>query len=478
MAQAVIPIVEELTDPRDPFDIFTGLRGRRYPFFLDSACGPEKLGRFSFAGCDPFLVFRSRGRRITLERPGRKTEAFERDPFDALRDLLKAFPAAPAARTPLAAGAVGYFSYDMKDFIEDLPSRAKAGIDIPDCVLGFYDSVVTFDNMSGERLVSAAGFPSGSAGEARRGIDAMRRRIAQAPRAGSGTAAVLRAPRAVSNFSRAQYMRAVRRAKDYIREGDIYQVNISQRFEAALPEDPIDLYRRLRKVSPAPFAAYLGFGEFAILSSSPERFICKRGRRIETRPIKGTRPRGSDPAADEALRSELAHSAKDAAEHVMIVDLERNDLGRICEYGSVGPTGSPAIEKYAQVFHMVSTVAGTLSASADPVACLRAAFPGGSVTGAPKIRSMEIIDELEPVRRSAYTGAIGYISFDGDMDTSIVIRTFIVKGGRAYFQVGGGIVADSDPADEYEETIHKARGLMDALGVKREKRGVRADGRL
>jgi para-aminobenzoate synthetase component 1 len=282
----------------------------------------------------------------------------------------------------------------------------------------------------------------------------------------------------VSNFSRAQYMRAVRRAKDYIREGDIYQVNISQRFEAALPEDPIDLYRRLRKVSPAPFAAYLGFGEFAILSSSPERFICKRGRRIETRPIKGTRPRGSDPAADEALRSELAHSAKDAAEHVMIVDLERNDLGRICEYGSVGPTGSPAIEKYAQVFHMVSTVAGTLSASADPVACLRAAFPGGSVTGAPKIRSMEIIDELEPVRRSAYTGAIGYISFDGDMDTSIVIRTFIVKGGRAYFQVGGGIVADSDPADEYEETIHKARGLMDALGVKREKRGVRADGRL
>ncbi len=268
-----------------------------------------------------------------------------------------------------------------------------------------------------------------------------------------------------SNFSKHSYIDAVKMAKEYIRKGDIYQVNISQRFKARLFGDPFDLYARLRRCSPAPFASYLNFDDVAVLSSSPERFLLKRGDYIETRPIKGTRPRGASPSLDEALETELKHSAKDMAEHIMIVDLERNDLGRICEYGSVRPTESAVIEKYANVSHLVSTVAGTLKKGMDPVDCLIASFPGGSITGAPKIRSMEIIDELESVKRSVYTGAIGYIGFDGNMDTSIVIRTFIAKGEEIYFQVGGGIVADSDPEKEYEETLHKAAGLLQALGI-------------
>jgi para-aminobenzoate synthetase component 1 len=224
---------------------------------------------------------------------------------------------------------------------------------------------------------------------------------------------------------------------------------------------------RLRHFSPAPFSAYLGFGDLAIVSSSPERFLLKDGSYIETRPIKGTRPRGSDSFEDAMLEKELKESAKDRAEHIMIVDLERNDLGRICEYGTVRPRELFVLERYSTVFHLVSTVCGRLKEGVDPVDCLLATFPGGSITGAPKIRSMEIIEELEPVKRSVYTGALGYISFDGDMDTSIVIRTFVAKGGKAYFQVGGGIVADSDPEKEYDETLVKAKGMMQALGVEK-----------
>ncbi len=364
---------------------------------------------------------------------------------------------------PFTGGAVGYLSYDMKEFIEYLPDRSKDDLGIWDSILGFYDSVIIYDNLkrryyiskidAGEKarpdmeeLVSTglSGTPDEKPAEIRMPGDGLR-----------------------SNFTKRAYASAVKKSKAYIKKGDVYQVNISQRFQISLSEDPYDLYLRLRKCSPAPFASYLNFDDVAILSSSPERYLLKRGDYVETRPIKGTRPRGQNAARDRALKAELENSSKDMAEHIMIVDLERNDLGRICEYGSIRPTESAITEKYANVFHLVSTVSGRLRPKEGPIDCLVATFPGGSITGAPKIRSMEIIDELEKVKRSIYTGAIGYIGFDGNMDTSIVIRTFIIKNGIAYFQVGGGIVADSDPEKEYEETLHKAAGLMQALKIGR-----------
>jgi para-aminobenzoate synthetase component 1 len=272
-------------------------------------------------------------------------------------------------------------------------------------------------------------------------------------------------PELRSTFSRDEYEAAVRQALEYIRAGDIYQVNISQRFEAACAEDPFDVYLRLRALSPAPFAAFLRFPDCAVLSSSPERFLryTPGDQRIETRPIKGTRPRGASPEEDEALRRELLASEKDRAENVMIVDLERNDLGRVAEIGSVRVTGLFEAETYATVHHLVSTVEARLAEGRDAVDLLRATFPGGSITGAPKIRSMEIIDELEPVARGVYTGSIGYIRPNGEMDLNIAIRTMVVKDGRAYFSVGGGIVADSEPAAEYQETLDKGAAMARAL---------------
>jgi para-aminobenzoate synthetase component 1 len=446
------PVIEEILNPPGALDIFRSIKDRPYSFFLDSACDPKKLGRFSFIGCDPFLVFKSKGDSVKLEWAGR-TEELKANPFPVLKKLLKKYKAVNYSKElPFIGGAVGYFSYDLKSFIEDLPDTAKDDLRLPDCILGFYDSVIIYDNLKKRCYVSNLGISKKPSGNLKDVVCS----------AGSGNVTYRNLR---SNFSKQSYIEAVRKAKEYIKIGDIYQVNISQRFQAELVGDPFDLYVRLRAASPAPFGAYLNFGNVKLLSSSPERFLLKRRGYIETRPIKGTRPRGRSAAGDKALGIELKNSHKDMAEHIMIVDLERNDLGRVCKYGSVHPTESMIIEKYANVFHMVSTVTGTLKRSMDPVDCLSAAFPGGSITGAPKIRSMEIIDELENVRRSAYTGAIGYIGFDGNMDTSIVIRTFIVKGKDVYFQVGGGIVADSEPEKEYEETLHKAAGLMQALGT-------------
>ena len=447
------PVIEEIDNPPDPLVKFKSMRRRPYSFFLDSACGAERLGRYSFMGCDPFLVFRSKGDSVNLEWESGRREELKANPFLELRKLLRRYKIVNSHKEiPFTCGAVGYFSYDLKDFIEDLPNTAEDDLDLPDCLIGFYDSVVIYDNLKKRSYISNFNIskrPSAPKAAVYRDLPFAR----------------ISCKGLKSNFSKRSYVDAVKKAKEYIKKGDIYQVNISQRFKARLSGDPFDLYARLRSCSPAPFASYLNFNDVAILSSSPERFLLKRGDYIETRPIKGTRPRGANPSLDAALEAELKHSAKDMAEHIMIVDLERNDLGRICKYGSVRPTESVVIEKYANVSHLVSTVAGTLKKGKDPVDCLIAAFPGGSITGAPKIRSMEIIDELESVKRSVYTGAIGYIGFDGNMDTSIVIRAFIAKGKDIYFQVGGGIVADSDPEKEYEETLHKAAGAMQALGI-------------
>jgi para-aminobenzoate synthetase component 1 len=398
-----------------------------YGCWLDSATEHRDAGR-SFWAAEPSTVLTARGSTLTVERTRGGTATFTGDPFETLRDLL-------AEHSHLHRGAaVGYLGYGLKRHIEELPDTVDADLGVPDCSLAFYDELHEFD--------------------------ARPLRIEQPDRS-----AISLEPELCSSFDRESYEATVRRALEYIRAGDIYQVNLSQRLSAECAEDPFDVYLRLRQTSPAPFAAFLNQPGHAILSSSPERFLHydPAERSIATRPIKGTRPRGADAGADAALALELMRSEKDRAENVMIVDLLRNDLGRIASIGSVEVTGLCELETFAGVHHLTSTIEAQLRADRDVVDLLRAAFPGGSITGAPKIRAMEIIDELEPVERGIYTGAIGYIRFNGELDLNIAIRTMLIKDGVASFSVGGGIVADSDPALEYEETMHKAAGMIQAL---------------
>jgi len=399
-----------------------------YGLWLDSALWHPELGATSFWAAEPVAVLRSWGGQVEVERIRGATERFSGDPFETLRTLLAEH------RASSEGAAAGYLGYGLRRHLERLPETAVDDLGLPDCVLAFYERLRPFDPRPFCPTVPAA--------------------------SPCGAFAGLKA-----NMDRASYQRSVEKALEYIRAGDIYQVNLSQRFRAACADDPFDVYLRLRSLSPAPFAAFLRYPDFAVLSSSPERFLRyeAHGRRIETRPIKGTRPRGVTPWEDEALAQELLASEKDRAENVMIVDLERNDLGRVAEMGSVRVTALCQLESYATVHHLTSAVTARLRDGCDVVDLLRAAFPGGSITGAPKIRAMEIIDELEPVARGVYTGAIGYIRFDGEMDLNIAIRTMVVKGGAAYFHVGGGIVADSHPGLEYEETLHKGAGLARAL---------------
>ncbi|MFA6320958.1 MAG: aminodeoxychorismate synthase component I [Candidatus Omnitrophota bacterium] len=461
-------IIENISNSLSPEDLFNSIKNHPYTFFLDSAVRDKHLGRFSFLGCDPFLVFRSKKDAIALEWADGRSELFKSDPFTALKEIFKKYRISCVnEELPFSSGGVGYFSYDLKDFIEDLPDRASSDLDMDDCVMGFYDVVIIHDNFNNNTYIASSGLPYSGKIRARRRSERLKefKDKVQKNKPGLISTSDTVPASLKSNFSRSGYAEAIKKAKQYIKKGDIYQVNISQRFEADILEDPAQLYMRLRSISPAPFASYMNFADTSILSTSPERFLLKKGDYIETRPIKGTRPRGTDETSDRSMEKELKNSAKDNAEHIMIVDLERNDLGKVCRYGTVRLTESSVIEKYSNVFHMVSTISGNLKKGTDPIDCLRAAFPGGSITGAPKVRSMEIIEELEPVKRLVYTGAIGYISFDGNMDTSIVIRTIIARKGKIYFSVGGGIVADSDPEAEYQETIDKAKGLMDTLGA-------------
>ena len=399
-----------------------------YGFWLDSAMADGRLGLRSFWGAAPAVVLRSWGRCVEVERTRGGTERFEGDPFDVLRVLLAEF------QNARGGAAVGYLGYGLKRHLERLPDTVVDDLRLPECHLAFYDRVSSFD----ARCLAP---PPPCPGLAPR-FDGL-----------------------CSSFTHEEYEAVVRRALAYIEAGDIYQASLSQRFQAACERDPFDVYLRLRSRSPAPFGVYAQYPGFAVLSSSPERFLRydPASRLIETRPIKGTRPRAADPARDRALARELLASEKDRAENVMIVDLERSDLGRVAEIGSVEVTGLFALETYATVHHLTSTVQARLRAGADVVDLLRATFPGGSITGAPKIRAMEIIDELEPVARGVYTGAIGYIGFDGPMELNIAIRTMVIKDGTAFFHVGGGIVADSDPRLEYEETLHKGAAMARVL---------------
>jgi len=475
------PLVEEVFTPLTPPQLFELIKDNPYSFFLDSGMDPQRLGRYSFLGSEPFLVMSSRGSEITLVR-GREHEVQHGNPFDAIGKLLEIYKLDHCpAPVPFLGGAVGYFSYDLRHFIERLPSTAIDDLQLPESYFAFYDTVVAFDHLERKAYLVATGFPEAEERQrlrrARMRLEEMKAWLhASSPhqeaslprreRLGEGEFQPTQENRRVllkSNFTPEEYIKAVDRVREYIAAGDVFQVNLSQRFEADLKIPPYELYKRLRLVNPAPFASYLNFQGVTIVSASPERFLKVQGDLVETRPIKGTRPRGRDTVEDERLAQELTHSTKDQAENVMIVDLERNDLGRVCHYGTVKVTELAILETFPTVFHLTSTVVGRLRRGKSNIDLLKATFPGGSITGAPKVRAMEIIDELEPTKRSAYTGSIGYLSFNEDMDINIVIRTFLIKGGKAYFQVGGGIIYDSDSEAEYIETLDKAKALILAL---------------
>jgi para-aminobenzoate synthetase component 1 len=464
------PLVEELHMAPDAPWCFEAFAPRPFSFWLDSGMDPPKLGRYSFMGSDPFLVMKSWGDEISLLRSGEE-EKRRGSPFDVVGELLRNYAIdGSRAPVPFTGGAVGYFSYDLCHFIERLPTKAVDDLNLPGCYLCFYDAIVAFDHLESKTYLVSTGFPELEEGKRQRRaeqrLNELRNRLMLAPPPDassvteSGKKLMLKA-----NFSHEGYLQAVATAREYICAGDIFQVNLSQRFEVELNTAPYELYQRLRRINPAPFAGYFNFDGVSIVGASPERFLKVRGDWVETRPIKGTRPRGQTPAQDKALGESLLQSVKDRAENIMIVDLERNDIGRVCRYGTVKVTELAILETYPTVFHLTSTVVGRLKAGKNVIDLLKAAFPGGSITGAPKVRAMEIIDELEPTRRSVYTGALGYLSFSGDMDLNIVIRTFIVKDGKAYFQVGGAIVYDSEPEAEYVETLDKGKALLQALGL-------------
>lgn len=485
------PLVQELHPLPDPARCCEQLDGLPYRIFFDSAARSARLGRYSFVTADPVALVRARGARLEcVEHPDGARRQMTGDALAFVRASLQPWRTAPFdGLPPFQGGAAGYVGYDWALVLERLPAPRYDDLGLDDVVVGIYDWVLAWDHEASRAWLISTGMPetSPAARVSRAGQRAafVKARLAQQV-SGPGDPAPERPARAPhgesapsypvehgwwddrlalrSSFTREAYIDAVARVRDYIVAGDIFQANLSQRFEAPLAGAPWRLYQRLRARNAAPFAAFMELPEMAVLSASPERFLrVDASGHVETRPVKGTRPRGVGPEHDAALGQALTDSAKDRAENLMIVDLMRNDLSRVCAPGSVRVPELFALERYATVHHLVSTVIGQLAPGADAFDLLRAAFPGGSITGAPKLRAMEIIAELEPSRRGVYCGSIGYWSLTGDMDTNIAIRTAVVRGGRVYFSAGGGIVADSDPRLEYAETLDKARGIIDVL---------------
>ncbi len=472
------PLIHELQTAHTPESLAGQLRGEPGVVLLRSALFDSPQARYSFVAARPFLTFRSFGSRCEITRPqtpDAKPQTQFGSPWQLLDALLARCELLDEIDLPFPlGGCFGYWGYDLKNFVEPkLPRRAVNDLELPDCHVGFYDSLVVFDHRLGNVCIVSTGLDAdGSRSEAR--ADARAKFWRMRLEDGAPTSDTARTdsvaghagPEAgapAANLTRAEFLAAVERVQRYIRAGDIYQANLSQRLTVPCAFSGWELFGRLNAVSPAPFSAFLDCGEMQIASSSPEQFLRLSGPHIQTRPIKGTRPRDHDTTRDAQLAYELQTSAKELAELVMITDLLRNDLGKVCEYGSVQVPELARLEKFAQVQHLVSTVEGRLRKDVTHFAAFASCFPGGSITGAPKIRAMEIIDELEPVSRGPYCGAIGYLGFNRESQLSITIRTAICKDGVAHFNVGAGIVADSNPAAEYEETLAKARGFFAAL---------------
>jgi anthranilate/para-aminobenzoate synthase component I len=447
-------------------EILAALDGEPCLFLLESADGPPKTARYSIIGCNPPITFSAKRSECSIGERGKKTS--ERgDPIAILRRLLAPFRVPRQASLPaFYGGAVALFTYDMKNYFEELPETVEDDLETPDCFVAFVDTVVVFDNLEKTTEIIASEFHSENLSESRAKARSKTESLLAKLKTGLSREASdnqIRFGKMGSTHTREQYAAMVERTKEYIVAGDIFQANLSQRLCFPFDGSPIELYNRLSAINPSPFAFYFDFGDFHLVSCSPERLVSVMENAVETRPIAGTHPRGRDKAEDDEMRSKLIVHPKERAEHIMIVDMARNDIGRVCVCGSVRPDELMVIEQYSHVFHIVSNIVGTLAPGRDAFDVLGAVFPGASITGVPKIRCMEIIDELEPVRRGPYTGSLGWISYAGDMDLNIIIRTFVLKDGHAYIQVGGGVVADSVPDREYRETLSKAQALIEAI---------------
>ncbi len=450
-------------------------------FLLESVEGGEKIGRYTFLGVRPFLRLESRGSKITIQR-GRKIERRTGNIFQVMKELLRAHrPATIEGLPPFTAGAVGYCAYDIVRQLENIGSHAKDDLDVPDCVLMFFDRVLVFDHLRHQiHIVASADVTRESPQRAYKKSLAEIARIEKKLAAGYKPAHWRKAAKKSklkvrARTSKAKFVESVRQAKEYIAAGDIFQVVLSQRWDFEPGVEPFDLYRALRTVNPSPYMFFLrssasgkgNSGGMHVVGSSPEMLVRVGGRKLEYRPIAGTHPRGRDEAEDAALEKMMREDEKERAEHVMLVDLGRNDLGRVSEYGSVKVRDLMYVERYSHVMHLVSSLEGKLRPELDAMDAFAACFPAGTLSGAPKVRAMQIIEELEPTRRGVYGGAVLYADFAGNLDSCIVIRTLLMKGKKAYLQAGAGIVADSDPQREFEESENKSRAVLKAVEIAR-----------
>jgi para-aminobenzoate synthetase component I len=471
------PIIEEVSNAGSPELVVARLGGAKSgTILLRSNHFESRQARYSFIAVNPFLVFRSYGSRCVIEHEGSDSVETYGNPWRLLDELMARFELLDEVDHPFPlGGAFGFWGYDLKNFVEPkLTRRAVNDLELSDCWVGFYSSVLVFDHHLGRTWVVSTGLNSDgsrTATKAEADLHFWRHLIAlpdpDRRTEWAGCLVEKPSPLPTSNLSRESFIRKVIRAQDYIRHGHIYQVNLSHRLSDSWQDSGWDFFLRLNEISPAPFSAYLHCGDFELASSSPELFLRMSGAQIRTRPIKGTRPRHADSTRDAQLSYELQTSAKEISELVMITDLLRNDLGRVCEFGSVQVPDLVRLERYPHVQHLVSTVEGRLRPDVTHFHAFASCFPGGSITGAPKIRAMEIIDELEPISRGPYTGALGYLGFNRETQLSIIIRTALVHRGTVHFNVGAGIVADSVPEAEYDETIAKAGGYLAALKLLR-----------
>jgi len=485
----LVPVYAEVAADLDtPLSAFLRLRPGPYAFLLESVEGGEKWARYSFLSSDPSMVFTAKGRRLSVRHADGRVEKLEAEtPFAALRQLLSRFqPVAVPGLPRFQGGAVGYISYDMVRHVEELPRLATDDLKLPDAVFMFTDRLLVFDNLRHRLLVIANAHITDrdSVGldraydEAVTTIEALLEKLGRPARPPAPLTVPAVEPLLAmgeegfgSTMDETTFMDRVRQAKEYIAAGDAYQIVVARRLDTELHADPFTVYRALRSINPSPYLFFLRLGKTSIVGSSPEVLVRMEDGRVEERPIAGTHPRGKSEADDERLAAEMQSDPKERAEHVMLVDLGRNDVGRVSEIGSVEVSEFMVVERYSHVMHLVSHVRGRLAAGRDAFDVLEACFPAGTLSGAPKIRAMEIIEELEPTRRGPYGGAVGYISYSGNLDSCITIRTVVCHGGKASIQVGAGIVADSDPKTEWLETRSKAQGMILALRVSQQTEG-------
>jgi len=466
-----VPVYRRLlADVLTPVSLFMNIREEsKFPFLLESVEGGEQLARYSFIGRNPYQVLKYDGIETTL-KTNDTTTLIERSYFDELKDLTTAYSEPTLAELPrLKGGAVGFSAYDTFRLVEELPDVPEDDLELPEAIWAFYDEIFAFDHVKHQVILIKTVFVEDvedletAYSEAQNSLDemeeaALRSNIQNRPFS-------IDTDSLTSNMKQGYFENIVQKAKNYIYEGDIFQVVLSQRFEADMSGDPFMLYRALRMVNPSPYLFYLDFEDFQLVGSSPEVLVRVQEGETRVLPIAGTRPRGKTHEEDLAFEEDLKNDPKEVAEHIMLVDLGRNDLSRVCKPGSVKMERNQVIERYSHVMHIVSDVVGELQEDQTSVDALMQCFPAGTVSGAPKIRAMQIIDELEPKKRGIYAGAVGYFDFSGNMDTCIAIRTMVVTNNKAYIQAGAGIVADSDPTKEFEETQNKAGALVQALSV-------------